>query len=122
VPNTEPEPDERPQGKPQLFERSDFDELFNPPGVQEQPISLPADAQPSPVAAGAGAPVGAWEPKSEPAFDVESLVMQPPPAVKARTGGIVLSPTMATVLTVLMIVALALAFGAGLLVGRALGT
>jgi hypothetical protein len=40
------------------------------------------------------------------------------PADVAPVGGLILSPTRATVLTVVVILLLAVAFGAGLLVGR----
>jgi hypothetical protein len=106
---------------PPLFERSDFDDVFSIPDVQQ--AGTVAAASP-----GAGAvrspapPAGAWGTFAEPPFDVErvetpagtarpSSIPPPPPQ------GFFLSPARATLLTVVAIVALAVAFGAGLLVG-----
>ncbi|HZT82816.1 MAG TPA: hypothetical protein VFA26_21475 [Gemmataceae bacterium] len=95
-----------------LFERSDFEEVLKgSSGDRPAAVQMPAPAamggfggqrvQAAPVAAPPAAPPGA------------SLQPGALPPV-----GIVLSPTKATVLTVVGILALALAFGAGVLVGR----
>lgn len=104
----------QPAGPP-LFERSDFDELFNPPaGGAPAPQSAPA-------------PPGAWGTHADSAFVVGRIEPAPEPVARpAPSGtappppGIVLSPTKATVLTVIGVLALAVAFGAGVLVGRLL--
>jgi phage FluMu protein Com len=85
-------------GGPLLFDRDDFDEILNPSARATAPSAPP---QPPPV-----------------------RVPPPPPPEAAPEGfalpqgGIVLSPARATALTVLFVVGLAVAFGAGLLVGR----
>ena len=86
--------------KRDVFERSDFD-LDLPRAVpRPAPVETPAAAPPAPapVEAGRGSQVAA-------------------PAT-AQPGGIVLTPTQATILTVTAILLLAVAFGVGLLVGR----
>src|SRR5205823_4790353 len=92
----------------------DFDAVFDAP----KPAPRPAAAPPPPLPK----PAGAWAKQPEPQFDVERVdapAYQPAPLDGQAAGaGIVLSPAKATLLTVLAIVALALAFGAGLLVGR----
>jgi hypothetical protein len=114
VPATEPVPAEQPAApkNPPLFEQSDFDELFNPTAAPEPPKAAPAP------------PGAAVASDLESAFDVEPFQLLPPGSASAlaarKPGSIVLSPAKATVLTVVAIVALALAFGAGLLVGYAL--
>ena len=94
-----------------LFEQSDFEDLFGEsPGPAAPPPPAPAKD-----------PEGAWGTNADiPPFDVEPVdptraVPAPPPIVPQ---GIVLSPTRATVLTVIGILLLAVAFGAGLLVGH----
>jgi hypothetical protein len=120
VPNPEPEEEGVPQegGNQPFFEGSDFEELFNP-----APRPGPATAAPPPVAE-VLEPIG-----NGPALEVEPLeVTAPParlpppraprePAPSKPPAGILLSPAKATVLTVVVIVLLALAFGLGLLVG-----
>ena len=109
-----------PPGGELVFERSDFDDLLNPSPTardvkDDQPVTLPSENAPSapPVAE---APPGAWGTHAEPAFDVAKL--DPSGSQRALRPGIVLSPTKATVLAVLIILALGLAFGAGVLVGK----
>jgi hypothetical protein len=103
------------QPPPPLFERSDFDAYLNGGAAENPPIIVPQ--RPGP-AAPAAAPPAAF-----PAFDVERLepASAPRAAEPATTGapaGLVLSPAQATVLTVVAILILAMAFGTGLLVGR----
>jgi hypothetical protein len=117
VPGTEAqEPVQQPSEAVQepIFERSDFDNLFQ----------MPATA---PVPAAAPAPPGAWGTHAEPAFALERAEPSPepvarpaPPSTAQLPAGIVLSPMRATVLTVAGVLALAVAFGVGILVGRAM--
>lgn len=106
---------------PLVFERSDFEELLNPnepaPGQQqkrqavlstESPVALPMTTEPPP---------GAWGTHAEPAFDVSRLNPQPVAGSAVPAGGIVLSPARATLLLIVVVVALALTFGAGFLLG-----
>jgi hypothetical protein len=122
VPNVEMDDAEAASEEPLVFERSDFEELLNPNEAaaaqqaqqrravlssSESPVALPLTAEPPP---------GAWGTHAEPALDVSRI--QPPPAGTASpAGGIVLSPTKATTLLVVAIVALALAFAMGFLLG-----
>jgi hypothetical protein len=85
-----------------LFERSDFDDFLRPPEPAAPPLA------PAPVERPASYDVER--------LDVPSLGVTPPS--RTAGGGIVLSPSQATVLTVAAVFLLAVAFGAGLLVGR----
>jgi hypothetical protein len=118
VPNPEGEEAvDPPPPPPPLFERNDFSEIFHPPAAVAPPQPAAVGQQPLANVPAPAAGAGAAE------FDVErydvggggpvalGAVAPPPP-------GIVLSPMRATVLTVAVIVAVALAFGAGVLVGR----
>jgi hypothetical protein len=106
------QPPPPPGPAPPVFERSDFEDLFNEPVVQQgpgtgaEPPSLPASRPPPKVAA---------PPAPGPAYDVERVNV---PTEPQPTGGILLSPVRATILTVVVIVGFALAFAAGWLVGR----
>jgi phage FluMu protein Com len=96
-----------------LFERSDFEAfLDNPVAAPPHPLEFPA---PQPHAdaprAPAPSPFAAVMPPSP------SLSLAPATA-RAHGGGVFLSPTQATWLTVVVILLVALAFGAGLLVGH----
>jgi phage FluMu protein Com len=99
-----------------LFERSDFDELLSEKAPVSSIASPPAPPPPRPPAP---PPAPAAGPGNSLAFEVErerpSSAARPAPA-----AGIVLSPARATFLTVLGIILLAVAFGAGVLVGRLL--
>jgi phage FluMu protein Com len=88
-----------------VFERDDFEDFLNSPGAASLPGRPPVPPPPPPV----------WPPppvlpagEAAPAPPVESLPVE----------GVVISPGKATVLTVVLILLLALAFGAGLVVGR----
>jgi hypothetical protein len=97
-----------------IFERSDFDEVFNP-----VPAELPP-ARPAPPPAAAQAPPGAWSSPLQAEIDVEPFSVPPSPSMApppVQTPGILLSPLKATLLSVAVIMALAFAFAAGLLVG-----
>jgi hypothetical protein len=132
VPEVE-EPGARPRkekdpGAP-LFERSDFDEIFNPGPVR------PKRSEPSPFAFDQLEAPPAPElpdvykkpepPKPEPpvpppAPEKKVAPSSPPAEGTPARPGIWLTPGMATLLSVAAVVALALAFAAGLLVGSIL--
>lgn len=113
VPHSEPEDKaEPPPGQPipdapaPLFERSDFEAILQSPVVDKSASRAPPPPHPLPFAT---------EIPSQPSFSTFSAAppLHPP--------GLVLSPTQATWLTVVVIVLVALAFGVGLLVGHWLG-
>src|SRR5437667_6514597 len=143
VPNPSAEPTEKPHegpspkpaAQPELFERSNFDELFDdaaggkrsparqvaaaaPHPTPDQPQALgpaPAGRRPEP----AGKPLeGARSP--ELAFDVEPVPLSPAAASDGSRPGIVLSPRIATLAIVGVILALAVAFAVGMIVGMML--
>lgn len=93
-----------------LFERSDFEAFLENP-VNEGPAPRAPEPSAKPVAAPAPSPF-ASESFAPPSRSLPSGTMRTPPV------GLVLSPTQATWLTVVAILLLALAFGAGLLVGH----
>ena len=92
-------------GPAPLFERSDFEAFLQNP-LAEKPVA-PSVPPPTPPAA----PFATDIPPS-PSFSM------PPGPLHAHPPGLLLSPTQATWLTVLVILLIALAFGAGLLVGH----
>jgi phage FluMu protein Com len=87
----QPEAPPPPAAPPALFERDDFDAYLCPPLSEGTAGCAPT---PSPV------------------------LNVPAPPAPLPPEGIFLSPTRATVLTVVMILLVALAFGSGLLIGR----
>jgi hypothetical protein len=94
-----------------LFERSDFDNLLNDP-EPESPAALgPPPAPPPLLPPPPPAPAPVRTRGGTAALDAER-----PPSSTTRPPGIVLTPTAATVLTVVVILALAVAFGAGWLI------
>jgi hypothetical protein len=122
APRPAPEP-APPVNSPPLFERSDFDDFLNPV-QQPQPVRAAAQQTAAPPAA---------PPRPQPApqqralrlpsnydVDVEPMPGAMAPSPGADGPGILLSPGRATLLTVAVILGLALAFSAGLLVGKAL--
>ena len=120
VPTIESIPVEQPAAAVEqpVFERSDFDDLLGTAATGGVASAVESSPQaPMPVA-----PAGAWGTHSEPAFDMSKL----DPSASLRAGappGIVLSPIKATVIAVVVIVLLGVAFGAGVLVGKfALGS
>jgi hypothetical protein len=121
VPNPTDEPTEKPPPMPaeqELFERSDFDELFGSAAGGKRSPDRPVVAAPAPISS---APALAAEKQAEFAFDVERVSISPEivgdtSAPEARPG-IVLSPRLATVLSIAAIVGLALAFALGLIIG-----
>jgi hypothetical protein len=108
-----------------LFERSDFDNLFEPLEPAPLPQVAGAASKPAPTGQAAGNVPAAAGWRTEAGADVNVEPVCPPPEapapapqpVVAPRPGIVLSPFTATVLSVLVILGLAVAFGAGLAVG-----
>jgi phage FluMu protein Com len=98
--------------KPALFERSDFDELFQDPAPPVPPGPAPGFA-----------PV----PGPAPGFPGQDYSIEPVPLVAppgghslgSRQAGLVLSPAKATALFLIVVLLLGVSFIAGLLVGRA---
>jgi hypothetical protein len=134
VPDPGPdEPDQPAPGgdQPALFERSDFDEVFGPPREAPAPPPVPAPApaavapapEPPPAGGAAPGPAGRLGTQPEVSFDVERI-NAPAPAAAPHAGqsGIWLTPTAMTLLSLLVVVLLAVAFVGGLLVGRSLGS
>jgi hypothetical protein len=124
VPKVQAEGGEKPSGpgKELVFERNDFEELLNPasdnPGLAEgQPVVLAAGGNAPSAAPAAEAPPGAWGTHAEPPFDFLRVPVPPPANDTTRSPGLVLSPAKATWLTVVLVLALVLAFAAGLAVG-----
>ena len=115
-----PPPPARPEPAPALFERDDFEDFLHG--------SLPASDASRPRGHAHHTPPPAPRPQPAPAVPVpppppaplEQNGWQPAlaPAHAAPIGGLVLSPARATVLTVVVILLLAVAFALGLLVGR----
>jgi hypothetical protein len=118
VPAAEDEPVSPPAGSPPaespgtaaagplVFERSDFEAFLDNPARPAAPP--PAELPPPPAVP---------SPYESERLEAPSLVLTPKPK-SAPPAGLVLSPTQATWLTVVAILLLALAFGAGLLVGH----
>lgn len=97
------------QAQPNLLENSDFNKMF-----EEPPPIDPVTASPS-----ASAPT--HSPPSPPAAPVYSEGHRSDSSassIEAVPQGILLSPAKATILTVVAILLLAVAFGVGVLVGR----
>jgi hypothetical protein len=94
--------------RPDLFERSDFDNLFQNPAAPPQqppPAFAPAPGPASPPAASGG-------------FDVEPVPMSASLSRRSRPRGMVLTAGKAVFLFVLMVLLLAAAFVAGMFVGK----
>jgi phage FluMu protein Com len=107
VPPTDAPDVDRPAAKQDpLFEGSDLDRLL-------QPAAEPAVEPPRPAAP-------AWSPPAPAplAFDAPPYNPPGPVAPAAAPAGVVLSPLQATMLTVGAVLILAVAFAAGLLIGR----
>jgi len=106
---------------PPLFERSDIDELLGP-----GPAAQPVTAAPPPVPAAEPAPPARapapWSAMPPTDFHAEPYQLPPPPDRPApapgQVAGVVLTPLNATLLTVAAVLVLAVAFAAGLLIGR----
>ena len=134
VPNPSTEPTEkphegaspRPAGAPPLFERSDFDELFDDAAGGKRVAHRAAAAaapRPTPDQPQALGPASGAKP-AEFAFDVEPVPFpenqDAPPPIPAEAPGIVLSPRTATLLIVAIILALSVVFILGMVVGSLL--
>ena len=89
-------------GPAPLFERSDFEAFLQNPLV-DKPIAASAPPPPSPFAT---------DIPPSPSFST------PSGQLRAHPPGLLLSPAQATWMTVVVILLVALAFGAGLLVGH----
>ncbi|HMC89074.1 MAG TPA: hypothetical protein VKI17_05985 [Gemmataceae bacterium] len=110
-----PEPESQPGEQEQLvFERSDFEDLLNP----DQPQAVSGEPK-SNVLTSAEEVVALTTPPPQPgnpwAAQAPAPVAEPAEAVQAN--GIFISRARATLLMVLAVVALALAFGGGVLLG-----
>src|SRR5262245_46011266 len=105
--------EQAPQQPNQLFERSDFDELFEPSIPKERPGATVGASPPQ-------APAVGWGTQAEPNSGVARLEPGPAPPLLSPTPtpGITLSPSILTLLTVVGILLLAVVFGAGILVGK----
>jgi hypothetical protein len=108
---------------PPLFEREDFDALFDMPAAIGAASGKAPQATAPPVAV---EPSGSWGTHAEPEFDVERI--RPAPVAPSHSDsaennlpGIVLSPMKATLLTVAVIAVVAVAFVIGLGVGVMIG-
>jgi hypothetical protein len=100
-----------------VFDRDDFDVLLQggAPAATESSRARAANGRGAPVASVGGTMgLDRWGPAHAPSASASGSY-PPPPA------GVVLSPLLATILTVAVILLLASAFGAGVLVGRAWG-
>jgi phage FluMu protein Com len=103
-----------------LFEHIDLDDIFTESaGTPDEKTRRGGQSPPS----ASSPPAGAWGTNADPKMDVPRVEV--PRAAVPNGGpnpplpaGIVLSPTRATLLTVFAVIALAIAFGAGVLVGR----
>src|SRR5262245_18268158 len=125
----EPEADLPPAGtqKPH-FERSDFDEMLAREGkrsAEPAPVPAPSAAVPHKMPAAYPASFQPVPPKASKPKETAGAALGGQPLdfpqnlpAPAPPPGIVLSPTMATLLSVAIVVALALAFTAGLIIGR----
>jgi hypothetical protein len=116
-PTSVEEDDSLPSLGQEAFERSDFDQVFQFPETDA------ADEAGSEVAGvpskTISTPEGAWGTHAEPPFAFPLLPAAPDASQpRAVARGVVLSPVRATVLTVLVILLIVLAFGAGVLVGH----
>src|SRR5262245_43033979 len=105
-----PAPAPVPVPAPALFERDDFDALLRPPpsmAVDAPPRYNGGSPQPAPI--NRPAPIPDYSAQG-PSWQAGSEAPVP--------AGLLLPPARATILTVAVILLLAVAFGAGLLVGR----
>ena len=118
VPNPEPAVAPAPPAPNQpVFERSDFDQLFKGSAEPHQPALAQAPLGPAAVEP---PPAGAWGTHAEPAFEIDRLEPFPAAPAASQTAAppaLVLTPLKATLLAVAAILAVAFAFGAGLVVG-----
>jgi hypothetical protein len=100
-----------------VFERSDFEDLLNDQAV----VQSEETGGGNPPEISGVPPAGAWGTHADPQLEIERMALPGSKVLvpgQGSSGGILLTPTKATLFTVLGIISLALAFGAGLLVGR----
>jgi DNA-directed RNA polymerase subunit RPC12/RpoP len=114
-----------PEANPLVFERNDFGDFLNIPPQPEPALAAAPQAAASPQPAASPQAAAPPAPQQRPlrlpsSFDFDALPGTMGAPLDASPPGIVLSPGRATLLTVAVILGLALAFSAGLLVGRAL--
>jgi hypothetical protein len=97
----------------QLFEGSDFDQIFNPVAPKEPQAATVGGSSPEEKAPG-------WGTHAVGNLDLERLDASgpAPPLLTGAPPGILLSPSLVTLLMVVGILLLALVFGAGILVGK----
>ncbi len=104
-----------------IFERSDFDEVFNPGGVHTRPAAAPAPslgpAAPLPSPAPAAFLKEPLPPTSYPDQGPGTATVPAPETAAPRKPGVWLTPGMLTLLSVGVIVALMLFFALGFWLG-----
>ncbi len=107
-----------------IFERSDFDEVFNPGGVHTRPAAAPAPslepAAPLPAPAPAAFLKEPLPPTSYPDPGAGTATVPAPETAAPGKPGVWLTPGMLTLLSVGVIVALVLSFAFGLWLGSRL--
>jgi hypothetical protein len=124
-PDTEAPVEQKPGEKaaaPNLFEQSDFDDLLRPGGAASPTATVSTGEQPLPHQAPM---TGAWGTHAEPALPIERVdsvaVAAPAPpgmVTPATPAGLVLTPNRMTILAVVAVLLLGVAFGVGVLVGK----
>ena len=102
-------------GAEALFERGDFEDALRAASGGKRATASPAGAAPAPIIPAVPAE---HKGKDGGRYEVEPLDFPSSVATPAEPPGIYLSPAMATLLSVALVVALAFAFTAGLIVGR----
>jgi hypothetical protein len=93
---------------PPLFEEPNFADLLKPPGAGRP--APPSHHSPGKI----------WSVPLPSSYDVEPVAPNGNSHSRMAPVGILLTPARATILTCVVVLLLALAFGAGLLVGRTL--
>jgi len=113
-----PGPGEQGAAGPNVFERSDFDEMLRPNGPAAHAGTVAAGAQAAP-------PPGAWGTHAEPMPQMERVdevaVAAPAPMsplTPLPAGGVLLSTRQMTMLAIAAALMLGLVFAAGVLVGK----
>lgn len=104
------------EGEP-LFERGDFDDALRSASGGKRAAASPANPPPPVIPA----PTANRPPRAGARMEAEPADF-PSGVVAAEPPGIYLSPALTTLLSIALVVALALAFTAGLVVGRFLYT
>lgn len=107
-----------PQAPPALFERDDFEDLLQGGMVSQEVVRSQGSAVRTPPPATRAQPSAPPPPPPIPMPAARPTVGAEPAMNVAPVAGVVLSPAGATVLTVIVILLLAVAFALGLIVGR----